>query len=101
MSSAWPMPKGRDLAGVVVCTQCINDETVKGITFDGSGVCTYCRTVEALRKEYATGTPDGEARLMRIVETVKKAGRGKRYDCIVGVTGGPDSSYVLLKAVEW
>ena len=95
------MPTGRDLRGLRLCTRCIYDETVGGISFDDAGVCAYCRTVESLQAEYATGTPDGEARLLRIVEEIKRAGRGKKYDCVVGVSGGTDSSYMLLKAVEW
>lgn len=97
----WPMPKGRDLAGLRLCTRCIYDETVGGITFDADGVCVYCKTVDNLKAEYATGTPEGEARMMRIVEEIKAAGRGKKYDCVVGVSGGTDSTFMLLRAVEW
>lgn len=98
---ALPQPAPRDLTGLRLCTRCIYDETVKGITFDGEGVCVYCRTIEKLQDEYKTGTPEGEAKLAAIVEDVKKAGKGKKYDCIVGVSGGTDSSYMLLKAIEW
>lgn len=99
--SALPMPKGRDLSGLKLCARCIYDETVKGITFDERGICVYCQTVENLQKEYATGTPEGEARFMKIVDDIKRDGKGKKYDCIVGVSGGTDSSYMLLKAIEW
>lgn len=98
---AWPMPTGRDLTGLRLCTRCIYDQTVGGISFDDDGVCVYCKTVDGLRREYGTGTPEGEARLMRVIEDIKKAGRRKKYDCVVGVSGGTDSSYMLLKAVEW
>lgn len=97
----WPMPKGRDLTGLRLCTRCIYDETVGGISFDEAGVCVYCKTVEDLKAQYATGTAEGEARMMRIVDEIKKAGRGKKYDCVVGVSGGTDSTYMLLRAVEW
>lgn len=99
--SKLPMPRARDLTGLRVCTRCIYDETVKGITFDADGVCIYCRTVERLRREYATGAAEGESRLYAIIEAIKRAGRGKRYDCVVGVSGGTDSSYMLLRATEW
>jgi N-acetyl sugar amidotransferase len=100
-SEALPLPQGRDLSRLRVCTRCIYDERVKGISFDAEGICVYCRTVERLQQEYATGTPAGEAKLAAIVDEIKRAGRGKAYDCIVGVSGGTDSSYMLLKAIEW
>lgn len=96
-----PMPVGRDLSGLRICSRCIYDETVKGISFDDDGVCVYCRTVERLQKEYGTGEPAGEQKLAEIIETIKKEGRGKKYDCVLGVSGGTDSSFMLVKAREW
>jgi N-acetyl sugar amidotransferase len=96
-----PMPHGRDLSGLRVCTRCIYDETVKGIGFDQDGVCAYCRMTDDLQRQYLTGTPEGEARLMSILDEIRRAGRGKKYDCVVGVSGGTDSSYMLLRAIEW
>jgi Predicted ATPase of the PP-loop superfamily implicated in cell cycle control len=57
--------------------------------------------VDELKEQYSTGTAAGEARLADIVDQVKKNGKGKKYDCVVGVSGGTDSSYMLFKAVEW
>jgi N-acetyl sugar amidotransferase len=74
---------------------------VSAIEFDSDGVCNYCRQVDALRREYGTGTPEGCLKLEAIVERIRRAGRGKRYDCVVGVSGGTDSSYVLLLAKSW
>jgi N-acetyl sugar amidotransferase len=84
-----------------ICTRCIYDEQVPGITFDGAGVCNYCRQVEAMEQEYGTGKPQGERRLQQLVEQIRAAGAGKRYHCVVGVSGGTDSSYLLVKAIEW
>lgn len=50
---------------------------------------------------YGTGTAKGEKILSGIIEGIKRDGRGKKYDCIIGVSGGTDSSYLMLKAVEW
>ncbi len=96
-----PVPTGRDLSGLKICSRCIYDEKIKGITFDDEGVCVYCRTVEKLQAEYHTGEPAGEARMRDLVDEIKAAGKGKKYDCIVGVSGGTDSSFMLLKAIEW
>ena len=57
--------------------------------------------VDNLKGQYATGTSAGEAKLAEIVEQIKRDGKGKKYDCVVGVSGGTDSSYMLYKAVEW
>lgn len=84
-----------------ICTRCIYDEDVPGISFDEEGVCNYCHTMDALKEQYHTGTPEGKKLLESIVEQVKKEGKGKAYDCIVGVSGGTDSSFLVAKMVEW
>ncbi|MCP2501624.1 MAG: N-acetyl sugar amidotransferase [Deltaproteobacteria bacterium] len=86
---------------MIVCSRCIYDERVPSISFDENGVCNYCAMVDNLKGQYATGTPAGEAKLAEIVEQIKRDGKGKKYDCVVGVSGGTDSSYMLYKAVEW
>src|SRR5699024_3102111 len=88
-------------AGVQVCTRCIYDERVSAISFDRDGVCNYCHQTDALEAEYGTGTADGEAKLAAIVKTIRAEGRGKTYDCVVGVSGGTDSSYVVYLARKW
>ena len=82
------------------CSRCIYDEHTPSITFDQSGVCNYCRATENLERQYPTGA-EGEKRLKQIVEDIKRAGRGKPYDVVVGVSGGCDSSYMLIKAKEY
>jgi N-acetyl sugar amidotransferase len=88
-------------AGLRVCSRCIYDARVDGIEFDAQGVCNYCRQVDRLRQEYGTGTAQGSDRLASIVATMKRAGRGHRYDCVIGVSGGTDSSYMLHLAKQW
>ena len=84
-----------------ICATCIYDENVPAIEFDESGVCNYCKIIEELKVQYKTGTSEGEAIFFEIVEQIKKDGRGKKYDCVVGVSGGTDSSYMIIKAIEW
>jgi N-acetyl sugar amidotransferase len=88
-------------ATVQICTRCIYDERVSSITFDVNGVCNYCKQVDDLTLEYGTGTAKGLKTFLKIIEEVKKNGKGKKYDCIVGVSGGTDSSYMIMKALEW
>lgn len=87
--------------GLKVCSRCIYDERVPSIHFDAEGVCNYCRQVEGLVEQYGTGQPKGEAQFAAILDDIKRAGRGKKYDCIVGVSGGTDSSYLVYMAKEW
>lgn len=92
-----------DLSGVdiQVCSRCIYDERVNAITFDADGVCNYCHQIDSLKKEYGTGTEIGKNKLSKIVEQVKKDGKKKVYDCVIGVSGGTDSSYMLFLAKQW
>jgi N-acetyl sugar amidotransferase len=80
------------------CTRCIYDDRVPGITFDPDGVCSYCRTHDAMERQYPTGEAGTEI-LDGIVERIKRAGHGRQYDCVVGVSGGCDSSWMLHKMV--
>jgi len=84
-----------------ICTRCIYDATIPGISFDEQGVCSYCKQVDDLSKIYQTGLPEGEKKFQQIILEIKNAGRGKKYDCVIGVSGGTDSSFLLLKALEW
>ena len=86
--------------GKQICTSCIYDETVPAIVFDEKGVCNYCHSVNKLKEEYQTGKLGGEKSIDGIVEDIKRDGKGKKYDCIVGVSGGTDSSYMLHWAIE-
>lgn len=85
-----------------ICKCCVMDTTDEDITFDLNGVCMRC-------SEYKTRIlPDWnygrghEKELHELLAAVKKSGEGKRYDCILGLSGGLDSSYMLHLAVtEW
>ena len=84
-----------------ICNRCIYDDRLAGISFDDDGVCNYCHQVDSLIAQFGTGLPKGQQTLTEIVESMKRAGRSKAYDCVVGVSGGTDSSFVLLKSIEW
>ena len=78
-----------------VCIRCVMDETDSLIEFDELGVCDHCKIYD--EKIYPTWQM-GEGRdneLSTIVDQVKKDGKGKDFDCILGMSGGIDSSYLL------
>lgn len=85
----------------VICSRCIYDDKVPYITFNEDGVCNYCLMIDDLQVQYNMGKPEGEKALYNILDQIKQEGRNKKYDCVVGVSGGTDSSYMLYKAVEW
>ena len=68
--------------------------------FDADGICSYCRTHDAMEHQYPSGQA-GARHLENVVARIKAAGRGNRYDCVVGVSGGCDSSFMLHRMVEF
>lgn len=79
------------------CSRCLYDQTLPNITFDSQGHCTYCQIHDQMEAEYPLG-PAGWKHLKKIAEEIKRAGRGRKYDCTIGVSGGCDSSYLLYIA---
>ena len=67
-----------------VCSRCLMDDTVKGITFDKKGECTFCKIHDDLESKFPLNE-ETPKRLQQLVEKIKKSGKDKRYDCIVGV----------------
>ncbi|QOY52683.1 N-acetyl sugar amidotransferase [Candidatus Sulfurimonas baltica] len=84
-----------------ICSRCIYDERVPSIKFDSNGVCNYCHQLEKLKEDYGTGSEKGNEKFAKIIEQIKKDGKGKKYDCIIGVSGGTDSSYMLYLTKKW
>ena len=80
-----------------VCSHCIMDTSDPAITFDEDGVCNHCRNYERVARELLHGDAARHA-LERIISTIKAAGKGKDYDCVVGVSGGVDSTFVAYTA---
>ncbi|MCG8552805.1 MAG: N-acetyl sugar amidotransferase [Desulfobacterales bacterium] len=78
-----------------MCSKGIWDTSIPGITFDGDGVSNYCRFQELMMDTYPRGDK-GRADWEALVARMKVKGRGRSYDCIVGVSGGVDSSYLLV-----
>jgi N-acetyl sugar amidotransferase len=78
-----------------ICSRCIMDTTDPNITFDAKGECCYCMIYDHRVKNEVFRGPEGERRLMQITETIKKQGEGKPYDCLIGVSGGVDSTFAI------
>ena len=86
---------------VRICTTCVMDTTDSQITFDERGVCDHCRTFFSQVKPNWHTDERGERALRALVDQIKAAGQGKDFDCIVGMSGGIDSSYLTYIATEF
>src|SRR5215208_259379 len=77
-----------------ICTNCIMDTSDKKIQFDEKGVCNYCNSYREQRKNGFISEDDKKEELEKLITRIKKDGEGKEYDCISGVSGGVDSTYL-------
>jgi len=83
----------------VTCTRCLYDDNTPSISFNETGVCNYCKIHDDMNAEYPIGK-EGENKLRKLAERIRHDGRRRKYDVVVGVSGGCDSSYMLYKAKE-
>lgn len=94
-SSASLQPAAAAAPAYQACTRCIMDTVAdRGITFDGAGLCRHCQRYDALVDARRLRGAHGRAALDALAGKIKAAGRGREYDCIIGVSGGVDSTYV-------
>lgn len=83
-----------------ICTSCVMDTSDPGIHFDGHGVCDYCRNFKSEIEPNWDVNEGGQAQLAALAEKIKAEGKGKDFDCIIGLSGGLDSSYAAYVAKE-
>ena len=76
------------------CKRCVMDTTAKDIFFDKNGYCNYCN-VFLKRLDSFNGSSSKQDDLNNLIDEIKQSGKNQQYDCIVGVSGGADSSYTL------
>ncbi len=88
------------MTGYRICTRCIMDSSDTEISFDARGICNHCNLYENETSKEVLGPEEGRRVLDALVAQAKQDGAGKDYDCIVGLSGGVDSSFLALKAVE-
>lgn len=79
--------------------RCVMDTSDPWITFNDEGVCNHCQAYDVYVN--SIGTPeDRQHKLEQLVAQLKARGKGKEYDCIMGLSGGVDSSYLAWFAVK-
>lgn len=83
-----------------ICSNCVMDTTDSMIVFDDQGVCDHCNTFYQHTLPNWHTDERGAQQLQSLVEDIKRSGQGKDFDCIVGMSGGIDSSYLTYVAKE-
>ncbi|MEA2884494.1 MAG: hypothetical protein QOH32_3750 [Bradyrhizobium sp.] len=83
-----------------ICTSCIMDTSDSNISFDANGRCDYCNNY--YDNILPNWHPDerGEREIGQVAEQIRQEGKGRDHDCIIGVSGGVDSSYLVVLAKE-
>ena len=84
----------------LVCKRCVMDTSDPDIAFDGSGTCAHCTAYLAEIARLPAMGEDWLARLGELAERIKRDGAGRPYDCVIGLSGGLDSTYLAYVAVR-
>jgi N-acetyl sugar amidotransferase len=82
------------------CNECLMDTTDPEISFNVFGTCSYCQTSKGWEFVRVNSNPK-ELEIEKMVDEIKKNKSKDEFDCIIGISGGVDSSYLALLAVEW
>ncbi len=82
-----------------ICKNCVMDSSDSKITFDENGICDHCITFKNSIQPFWHTDERGKTKLEELVKKIKKEGQGKDFDCMMGMSGGIDSSYLLYKMV--
>lgn len=80
------------------CVRCVMDESDPDLALDANGVCRYCRRYDERASAVSTAPRSPGQTLDRLVAQMKAEGKRRPYDCIIGLSGGVDSSYAVLVA---
>jgi N-acetyl sugar amidotransferase len=86
--------------GYQICSHCIMDTSDPIVMFDVQGRCDYCNNFETIIKPNWQTDNRGHTQLMRMADNIRAANNGRDFDCIIGLSGGLDSSYVAYLAKE-
>lgn len=83
-----------------LCTRCIMDYSDPDITFDDKGVCNHCRRYDIELPKRVFRGEEAKIKLENQLSIIKKTGKNAEYDCLIGVSGGVDSTYVAYLVKE-
>lgn len=84
-----------------LCNRCVMDSTDPLITFDRSGYCSYCSQFFETKVQRWHRGEHGLAKLRQLIDSLKRHGRHREFDAVLGLSGGIDSSYLALRSKDW
>ena len=76
------------------CSRCLSNQTIQSLSLDANNICQFCKIHNEMDKEYPLND-NSEKKLFEISKKIKKTGSKSKYDCVVGVSGGRDSTFLL------
>ena len=80
------------------CTRCVMDTSDSSIAFDEQGVCNHCCHFDEVTRREWFPNEEGSRKWAATADQIRLAGKGQEYDCILGLSGGVDSSYLALRS---
>jgi N-acetyl sugar amidotransferase len=83
-----------------ICKRCVMDTTDTEIKFDENGFCNHCSDFFKNAHLHTYQGNESDKKLQSVVDKIKRRGRNKEYDCLIGISGGVDSSYVTYCSKE-
>ena len=94
---------GQKIENVRYCTRCVmNDASDNSIAFDELGHCNYCtKALSEINTTTYFPNEYGKVKLEKLIDTIKRENKNKDYDCVMGISGGLDSSYLAYLGYEW
>ena len=84
-----------------ICSYCVMDTSDEDIVFKDDGRCNHCLDFEVTLKHSKYGKNSSEVKLHELLETIKRKGKNKKYNCLVGISGGVDSCYMAYLCKKW
>lgn len=95
------MTGAHEVSSYIQCSRCVLDTMDDpGIIFDENGICNHCKSYDVAEERFVKTGDAAKKELTALIAEIKSSGIGKPYDCILGVSGGIDSSYLAFKAKE-
>ena len=76
------------------CSRCLSNQTIQSINLDSNNICQFCKIHDEMDNEFPLNE-NSEKRLFKVAEKIREKGSKSKYDCVVGVSGGRDSTFLL------
>ncbi len=91
----------KEKAQIITCKRCImSSDNDPDLVLNDEGICNHCVNFDEAAKKYPSNTTDAATKFDELIAEIKKRGEGKKYDAVLGVSGGVDSTYLAWLCKE-